>query len=73
MKILLVLLTIVALLTSCGNPPAVKENWIPLFNGENLDGWIIKIKGSPLGENYKNTFMVEDGVMKVSYLSLIHI
>jgi len=67
MKKLLVLLTIAALLTSCGNPPAAKENWIPLFNGENLDGWTIKIKGSPLGENYKNTFRVEDGIMKVSY------
>ena len=47
--------------------PAAKENWIPLFNGQNLDGWIIKIAGSPLGENYKNTFRVEDGVIKVSY------
>ena len=67
MKNLYVLFTIASLLTSCGNPPAVKEKWIPLFNGENLDGWIIKIKGSPLGENYKNTFRVEDGAMKVSY------
>ena len=38
-----------------------------LFNGKNLDGWIPKIKGYPLGENYGNTFRVEDGVMKVSY------
>ena len=53
------------LLASCSPKP--KEQWIPLFNGRNLDGWIIKIKGSPLGENYKNTFRVEDSVMKVSY------
>ncbi len=67
MKNLLVFLTMTALLTSCGSQQPAKENWIPLFNGENLDGWTIKIKGSPLGENYKNTFRVEDGVMKVSY------
>jgi hypothetical protein len=43
------------------------DKWIQLFNGKNLDGWVIKIKGSPLGENYKNTFRVEDGILKVSY------
>jgi hypothetical protein len=67
MKNLAILFFITALLASCGNQPAAKENWIQLFNGKNLDGWVIKIKGSPLGENYKNTFRVEDGVMKVSY------
>jgi len=41
--------------------------WISLFNGENLDGWIIKIAGYPLGENFNDTFRVEDGAMKVSY------
>jgi len=67
MKKLLVLITVSLLLTSCGNPPVAKETWIPLFNGENLDGWVIKIRGSALDENYKNTFRVEDGAMKVSY------
>lgn len=43
------------------------EEWISLLNGEDLDDWIIKIKGYPLGENPKNTFSVEDGVLKVSY------
>ena len=43
------------------------EQWVSLFNGESLDGWIVKINGYPLGENIHNTFRVEDGVMKVSY------
>lgn len=43
------------------------ENWISLFNGENLDGWIPKIKGYNLGDNFQNTFRVEDGAIKVSY------
>lgn len=41
--------------------------WISLFNGRNLDGWTPKFAGHDLGENYKNTFRVEDGVLKVSY------
>lgn len=44
-----------------------REDWIQLFNGKNLDGWIPKIKGYPPGENFANTFRVENGVMKVSY------
>jgi hypothetical protein len=46
--------------------PDTKE-WIQLFNGKNLDGWVPKIAGYPLGENYANTFRVENGVLKVSY------
>jgi hypothetical protein len=41
--------------------------WIPLFNGKNLDGWTPKIKGSELGENFGNTFRVEDGAIRVAY------
>lgn len=47
--------------------PASSSEWIPLFNGRDLTGWDIKITGSELNENYKNTFRVEDGVLKVSY------
>jgi len=43
------------------------RRWIPLFNGTNLDGWTIKISGRPLGENYADTFRVEDGIIKVYY------
>jgi len=55
------------LLASCNTSNVPKENWIQLFNGKDLNDWVIKIKGSPLGENYKNTFRVEEGVIKVSY------
>lgn len=43
------------------------DGWISLFNGKDLDGWIPKIKGHPLGENFANTFRVEDGLLKVRY------
>jgi hypothetical protein len=41
--------------------------WLQLFNGKNLDGWTPKIKGYELGENFGNTFRVEEGFLKVSY------
>jgi hypothetical protein len=44
-----------------------ESDWIALFNGRNLDGWTPKIKGHPVGENYRDTFRVVDGLMTVSY------
>jgi hypothetical protein len=44
-----------------------KEKWKQLFNGRNLDNWIIKISGHELNENYGNTFRVENGILKVRY------
>ncbi|MEX0928404.1 MAG: DUF1080 domain-containing protein [Balneolales bacterium] len=44
-----------------------EEEWVELFNGENLDGWDYKITGYELNENYNNTFRVEDGLLKVRY------
>lgn len=47
--------------------PAVAEGWIQLFNGRDLNDWQVKITGYPLGENFGNTFRVEDGLLKVRY------
>ena len=44
-----------------------RGGWISLFNGKDLAGWTPKITGYPAGENYADTFRVEDGVLKVSY------
>jgi hypothetical protein len=44
-----------------------KNGWIPLFNGKNLEGWKIKIAGHELNDNYKNTFRVENGILKMCY------
>ena len=43
------------------------EDWIQLFNGRDLSGWIPKITRHAPGDNYANTFRVEGGVLKVSY------
>lgn len=47
--------------------PQSEDEWITLFNGENLDGWTPKFTGHDLGVNYNNTFRVEDGLLTVSY------
>lgn len=46
---------------------ADEGQWIQLFNGKNLDGWTPKIRGYAAGENFADTFRVEDGLLKVGY------
>lgn len=48
-------------------PDANKEDWIPLFNGKDIKDWMVKIHHHQVGENYGNTFRVEDGIIKVRY------
>ncbi|REL33045.1 DUF1080 domain-containing protein [Rhodohalobacter sp. SW132] len=76
LKFLLFAGLILSLMVSCtdtssnnlsDNSNADSEEWVELFNGENLDGWDFKITGYELNENYANTFRVEDGLMKVRY------
>jgi hypothetical protein len=45
----------------------VEASWRQLFNGKDLDDWIVKINGHKLNDNFKNTFRVENGILKVSY------
>lgn len=40
---------------------------IQLFNGNDIDDWIPKIRLHEVGDNYANTFRVEDGLLKVRY------
>ncbi|MEP7253352.1 MAG: DUF1080 domain-containing protein [Ginsengibacter sp.] len=44
-----------------------KRKWKQLFNGKNLNGWMVKIKGHDLNDNFGNTFRVQDHKMVVSY------
>jgi len=41
--------------------------WVSLFNGKNLDGWTVKLAGQDVNDNYRNTFRVEKGLLKVRY------
>lgn len=44
-----------------------REDWIPLFNGRDLNDWTVKISGHDVGVNFANTFRVENGVLSVRY------
>lgn len=55
-------------LAACAQPSSNdSEEWIELFNGNDLDDWVVKIRGYPVGENFANTFRVEDGLMTVGF------
>lgn len=54
-------------LISVTQPVAAEDGWVSLFNGKDLTGWTPKITGYDLGDNYGDTFRVEDGLLKVSY------
>ncbi|MEZ6070381.1 MAG: DUF1080 domain-containing protein [Pirellulales bacterium] len=43
------------------------SEWIQLFNGKDLDGWTVKIRGHEPGDNFADTFRVTDGVLRVDY------
>ena len=44
-----------------------EEEWQTLFNGKDLDDWTAKIHHHEVGDNYANTFRVNDGVIQVNY------
>jgi hypothetical protein len=44
-----------------------RKEWIQLFDGRSLAGWIPKIAGHETGVNFGDTFRVENGVLRVSY------
>ncbi|WP_373397609.1 DUF1080 domain-containing protein [Algoriphagus halophilus] len=57
---------------SSGTQSSVEEEtpkleWRELFNGKDLDNWMIKISKHELNDNFANTFRVEDGMMQVRY------
>jgi hypothetical protein len=61
----LLLLLILPGLASAADPDT--KEWISLFNGKDLSGWVPKITGYEAGVNFGDTFRVENGVLKVSY------
>lgn len=57
------------LLIACGTNSKKSESpeWIKLFNGKDINDWIVKIHHHDVGINFGNTFRVEDSVIKVRY------
>jgi len=66
-RIATTVLLALALAPAVGLAGAAEGQWVPLFNGKDLTGWKVKIKGHDVGDNFGNTFRVENGVIKVCY------
>ncbi len=66
---LIIATTMVAAVCACNTAKDTNDKleWIQLFNGNDLNDWTVKIAKHEVGENYANTFRVEDGLLKVRY------
>lgn len=53
--------------TAAPKPDPDRQDWVQLFNGRNLDGWTPKFSKHDLGENFNDTFRVENGVLAIRY------
>jgi hypothetical protein len=67
LKILTAALLAMSLAGGCSTTSPTERGWRPLFDGKTLSGWTPKIRGFALGDNYRDTFTVKDGVIRVSY------
>lgn len=59
----------VLLLFGCSHSrnAAATNEWIKLFNGKDIDDWVVKIYHHDTGDNFGNTFRVENGMVKIRY------
>ena len=46
---------------------ATTNKWIKLFNGKDINNWVVKIYHHDAGVNFGNTFRVENGMVEVRY------
>jgi hypothetical protein len=65
------MVTLIALVGCAPKPrihvDAPTGNWVSLFNGKDLDGWTVKLAGEDVKDNYRDTFRVDNGILKVKY------
>jgi len=64
-------LLVALLLCQCSAVKSVSEEkndgWISMFNGKDIKDWTTKIHHYEVGDNYGDTFRVEDSIIKVRY------
>src|SRR6478752_4525047 len=65
---LIAVLVILGIVNACSGSHTNKDSeWQTLFNGHDINDWVVKINHHNTGENFGNTFRVEDGIIKVRY------
>jgi len=72
MTLLAMLLTLLSTQAPATSAPAAwtdvpETEWRTLFNGRDLDGWVVKLAHHEVGDNYAETFRVENGAIAVRY------
>lgn len=67
MKYVLILFLFFVMACSGSRKAGTKNDWISLFNGKDINDWIVKVHHHDAGVNFGNTFRVEDGMIKVRY------
>ena len=60
-------LVVLALVAPSAGFGQESDDWVELFNGKDLADWVAKIRGYPAGDNFADTFRIEDGLLTVSY------
>ena len=66
-KIIFILTLLLTSFTNFAQSKIDKKEWQTLFNGKDINDWIPKINHHEPGDNFGNTFRVEDGIVKVRY------
>ena len=51
-------LFLIILFQDCKDTGKQEEEWIDLFNGKDINDWIVKIHHYEAGDNFDNTFRV---------------
>lgn len=69
MRVVIISVLMVLAINSCSSVKTLPKNeeWITLFNGNDIKDWFVKIHHHEVGENFGNTFRAEDGILKVRY------
>lgn len=52
---------------SSQNTSPEQEEWIALYNDKDFSNWDIKITGYDINDNYNETFVAEDSMIRISY------
>ncbi len=60
-------LMLLLLSVACNSKNTTENEWISLFNGKDLSGWTPKFYHHEVGENYADTFRVQDSSIVVAY------
>ena len=66
-KILMLPVMLLMVHSAKGQENPADKNWINIFNGKDIENWIVKIHHHDVDVNYGETFQVEDQMIKVRY------